>query len=151
MDQHNDRSQEKRERSKNRSTGGKDFGYATTSELIREAVIEEIPITTRSYLKLIRVGKSDRLIELRKEEIVIGRDPECGIHIPEGTVSRRHVRVFFRNEEYHVEDLRSANGTYVNGIQVVRCALRNNDQIDIGEVKMLFHEDQVPEEGKIPL
>jgi pSer/pThr/pTyr-binding forkhead associated (FHA) protein len=57
-------------------------------------------------------------------------------------ISRRHAQITFRNEEYHLEDLGSTNGTYVNGIKIVKCILRNNDQIDIGGVKMLFTEEK---------
>ena len=35
-----------------------------------------------------------------------------------------------------------ANGTYVNGIRVLKCILRNNDQIDIGEAKIVFIEEK---------
>ena len=75
-------------------------------------------------------------------ELPIGRSPPCRIQLRRAIVSRSHARVTFRNEEYHLEDLGSTNGTYVNGIKVERCILRNNDQIDIGGVKMLFSEQK---------
>jgi hypothetical protein len=136
---------------KSKSAQGNDFfGSSTTSELSREPIIDRIPIDTRSYLKIVGFDKSDIIIYLDRQDVIIGRGPECGIHLPVSTVSRTHARVFFRNEEYCLEDLGSANGTYVNGIKVVRCMLRNNDQIDIGEMKMLFHEDQVLDENEKP-
>lgn len=133
-----------------RSRIEKELGSSTTSALPRESFIEENPIPTRSYLKIVGFDKEDKVIELAKQEVIIGRGPECGIQLIVDTVSRKHARIFFRNEEYTIEDLGSANGTYVNGIKAVKCILRNNDQISIGDVKMAFHEDQVLEKGREP-
>ena len=41
-----------------------------------------------------------------------------------------------------IEDLESTNGLFVNGVKVVRCALRNNDQIELGGVRLLFNEEK---------
>ncbi len=49
---------------------------------------------------------------------------------------------FLHNEEYLIEDLGSKNGVFVNGIRVVKCILRNSDQIDIGGVKLVFREEK---------
>jgi len=136
--------------SKHHSPWCEEFGYGTTAEVSRKVVIATIPVTTRSYFKIIGFDEEVKIIIMEMQEIIIGRSHECGIHLPVNTVSRKHARVFFRNEEYCLEDLGSINGTYVNGIKVVRCVLRNNDQIDIGEMKMLFHEDQVLERNEKP-
>ena len=150
MNQNSDNTAD-RDKYKNKSAHDKDFGSSTTSELPRKAVIETIPIVTRSYLKITGFTESERIIELEGREVVIGRSSECVIYLPVDTVSRNHARVFLRNEEYTIEDLGSANGTYVNGIKVVKCVLRNNDHITIGGVKMVFHEDQALEKRKKPL
>lgn len=126
----------------NQSRRDKEFGYSTTTELPRKAVIEEIPIKRRSHLKITGFGGKDKVIELGEGQVIIGRSPECRAQLPVNNVSRKHARVIFRNEEYHIEDLGSVNGTYVNGIRIVKCVLRNNDQIDIGEVKILFYEEE---------
>ncbi len=123
----------------------KDSGSATTTKLPRKAFIGEIPIKQRACLEIIGFGEGSRVIELGQGQVVIGRMPRCGIQLPSTNVSRNHARIIFRNEEYHIEDLGSTNGTYVNGIKVVRCILRNNDQIDIGGVKMLFTEEKILE------
>jgi pSer/pThr/pTyr-binding forkhead associated (FHA) protein len=45
----------------------------------------------------------------------IGRDSQCEIRLLDHTISRRHARMIFQNEEFILEDLDSTNGTYVNG------------------------------------
>lgn len=116
--------------------------YSTTTELSRETFVEEITVKMRACLEIIGFGEENKVIELGEEEVIIGRTPECGICLSIENVSRRHARVIFRNEEYFVEDLGSTNGTHVNGIKIVKCVLRNSDQINIGGVKILFTEDK---------
>ena len=124
------------------SRRGKESGHATTTELSRKAFLGELPIKQRACLEIIGSGGKSKVIELGQRELTIGRSPECPIQLRRTMVSRRHAQVTFRNEEYHLEDLGSTNGTYVNGIKAVKCILRNNDQIDIGGVKMLFTEEK---------
>jgi len=116
--------------------------HSTTTKLSRGTFVEEIAVKQRACLEIIGFGEENKVIELGEEEVIIGRTPECGICLSIENVSRRHSRVIFRNEEYFVEDLGSTNGTYVNGIKIVKCVLRNSDQINIGRVKILFTEDK---------
>lgn len=127
---------------KEESLNDKEFGYGTTAELSRKAFLGELPIKQRACLEIIGSGGKSKVIELGHRELTIGRSPKCPIQLRRTMVSRRHAQITFRNEEYHLEDLGSTNGTYVNGIKIVKCILRNNDQIDIGGVKMLFTEEK---------
>jgi hypothetical protein len=53
---------------------------------------------------------------LSKEETVLGREDTCDIVIPQRQISRQHI-VFRRvtPDTYHIQDLESKNGTWVNG------------------------------------
>ena len=117
-----------------------EFGHEATAEISRSTFVGGIPDRQQASLEVIHLGEKGRVIELEEGEVLIGRGPECKIQLPDSNVSRKHARVVFRNEEYHVEDLGSTNGTYVNGIKVLKCVLRRHDQIDIGAVKILFNE-----------
>jgi two-component system, cell cycle response regulator len=64
--------------------------------------------------------------------MVLGRDPECGICIADGSVSRRHARIHPRNDGYFAEDLGSTNGTYVNDVAAVMTRLKDGDYLRIG-------------------
>jgi len=60
---------------------------------------------------------------------VIGRSNECDITLGVAHLSRRHARLILSGEQLEVEDLRSSNGTYVNGKQVQRSLLRDGDEL----------------------
>lgn len=66
-------------------------------------------------------------------EAVIGRAPGCAIAITDDYVSAHHARVFERGGRVWVEDLRSTNGTLLNGHRLRRpVALRTGDRLKIG-------------------
>lgn len=123
-----------------RSSSDPDPGMSTTAELSRKELIGEIPIKQQVFLEIIGRSKDNEIIELGEGEVIIGRSPSCRLRLQSENVSREHARIFFRNDEYYIEDLGSTNGTYVNGIRVVKCALRKNDFISIGGEKVLFNE-----------
>jgi ABC transport system ATP-binding/permease protein len=64
------------------------------------------------------------------QNVVVGRDPKCDHVLDDPMVSWRHARVWRTGESFHVEDLGSTNGTYVNGQQISgRTPLRVGDVI----------------------
>jgi len=87
-------------------------------------------------------GDEVRGIHLSESEVFIGRSAECEVHLPFNNISRKHARIDFKGEDYVLEDLNSTNGTYVNGVRIIRCVLRSNDQIQIGEAKIYFVEER---------
>ncbi len=52
------------------------------------------------------------------KEIIIGRDPECGLVIPDRQVSRFHARLTQTEEGVLLEDLGSKNGTFYEGKRI---------------------------------
>jgi len=56
-------------------------------------------------------GKSFDIID----EIQVGRNPDLAIRLAEDVISRIHAKIYMRGADVMIEDLRSANGTFVNG------------------------------------
>lgn len=70
-----------------------------------------------------------------KKELMIGREPDCDIIIPDRQVSRHHARFTLDSKGALVEDLGSKNGTYCNGAQIVEpSSLSDGDLISIAMV-----------------
>ena len=68
-------------------------------------------------------------------ELLVGRDPDCGLPFGDGSVSRRHSRIFLANGAVYIEDLGSQNGTFVNGTRLdLARLLRSGDEIRAGDV-----------------
>jgi pSer/pThr/pTyr-binding forkhead associated (FHA) protein len=126
----------------NETQENEDFGDTTTVEVDRDRLPGEMPVALRARFEILTSDGRNEVIDLGDREILIGRSPSCDISLSSESVSRRHARLTFRNEEYFIEDLNSTNGLYVNAIKVEKCVLRNNDQIEIGGIRMLFHEEK---------
>jgi pSer/pThr/pTyr-binding forkhead associated (FHA) protein len=74
-----------------------------------------------------------RAFRLRNADTIVGRETNCDLRIPSATVSRRHCLLRFRDDYLTVEDLQSANGTYLNGARINgREMVRPGDQLEIG-------------------
>jgi len=68
------------------------------------------------------------------EEILLGRTPDCPVQIPSPTVSKHHARIIRRGTIIELEDLHSANGTFVNGDPVTGTyRLKDRDEIVLGQ------------------
>lgn len=72
-------------------------------------------------------------------EILIGRGGRSDIVIKDSFASTEHARVFIKDEQYWLEDLKSTNGTYLNEVRVKQpIVLANKDKIRVGGVTFQF-------------
>jgi pSer/pThr/pTyr-binding forkhead associated (FHA) protein len=71
-----------------------------------------------------------------------GRHPDSDIFLDDITVSRRHAEIVRRADGFHVVDVGSLNGTYVNRDRVEEAKLGNGDELQIGKFKLVFFTGQ---------
>jgi predicted component of type VI protein secretion system len=83
-------------------------------------------------------GSVIREIPLDKERIMIGRKPQNDIQIENLAVSGEHACIVTILNDSFLEDLGSTNGTLVNGNQIKKHILQNNDVIEIGKYKIKY-------------
>ena len=69
-------------------------------------------------------------------ELILGRHHACDVVFDDGSVSRRHARLVYRDGSWVLQDLKSTNGTSVNGVRVGRCALRPGDRVALGDQQL---------------
>jgi len=73
-----------------------------------------------------------RFVEINRPEAVLGRHSRADVRLPLPDVSRRHCRLFWRDGGWHVADLSSFNGTFVNDKPVETARLNVGDALRIG-------------------
>jgi hypothetical protein len=76
-------------------------------------------------------------------EVLVGRDPNCDIILADSTVSFRHARLVYRQDQWWLEDLRSTNGTFLNDHRVdIPTVITNADRVQFGQSVYLITIDQ---------
>jgi pSer/pThr/pTyr-binding forkhead associated (FHA) protein len=94
---------------------------------------------------LVKLKDKDlKTLETDKAEITIGRNENNDICIDNLGVSKKHARIFRRNGEYIIEDLKSTNGTLLNNENIITAKLTGSDVITIGKHDLFvsFQEDR---------
>src|SRR5688572_13771022 len=79
-------------------------------------------------------GGEQRRMVFNKPEVTIGRVQGNDIVLPKGNVSKRHARIVLKDSKFIIVDLKSTNGTYVNGRKITSpLVVKDSDKIYIGD------------------
>ena len=70
--------------------------------------------------------------------IVLGRSSGCHLVLADDSVSRRHAELLVSDGRWHVRDLGSTNGTWLNGRQVGDAEVRPGDVLHLGACELLL-------------
>ena len=83
------------------------------------------------------------LLELAGERTIFGRHPSSHIVLDNEAVSRHHAQILESHGHFFLEDLKSRNGTLVNGRPVEQpTELHENDSITLCEFEFHFHKER---------
>ncbi len=94
-------------------------------------------------LVLLNKDGTTKPFDLPDKVVTVGRREECDFCIPLMVVSRRHCQLNCDGSSLKIHDLRSTNGTFVNGnpIGVSEVELNAGDKIEIGPVTLVVQID----------
>jgi pSer/pThr/pTyr-binding forkhead associated (FHA) protein len=81
------------------------------------------------------VEHSGEILRLTGTMLTIGRTAENDIALPSKMVSRHHARLLIGPTGIIVEDAGSTNGCFVNGEQVKQHLMRDNDMLELGDLR----------------
>ena len=90
-------------------------------------------------LEFLSGSRRGERIALAKDRVLVGRHPSCDVALADTSVSRHHAMLHREGRGFAVEDLRSRNGTLVNGRRLAgRRALESGDELLFGEERLVF-------------
>src|SRR5687768_5559723 len=85
-------------------------------------------------LEIGREGEAGKPVDWSGEQpLVIGRGRQADMMIQDALLSRKHCQLEKRGDAIYIVDLGSANGTFLNGIQVTRSELQGGDIVSFGK------------------
>jgi pSer/pThr/pTyr-binding forkhead associated (FHA) protein len=93
-----------------------------------------IPLCTSDQpARLVGLGMAQPIFDLEADIYMLGRSSLCQIVLSYPIVSRLHAKIERIGNDYHLYDLGSANGTFVNGRHLCKPhLLTHGDQIGLG-------------------
>ncbi len=133
-----------------------------TAKIVEEAVneLQWAPYHERAGIKALKnkpinavdYGSTAKLIDLMhesdmheyvlKEDITtLGRIGTNNIRLSDEMVSGHHAKIIRFQNNYFIEDIRSTNGSFVNGKRIHKCVLKDGDEISFGPYKLMFQKD----------
>lgn len=85
------------------------------------------------------------------QTLVVGSDPAAGLPLRDPYVSFRHAAIRREGLGFHVEDLRSTNGTYVDGVRIEQAWAGPGSRLRLGNQRFDVVADAPPPELEAPL
>jgi hypothetical protein len=89
-----------------------------------------------------------------ESELLVGRSVDCGLRIPDPSVSAQHAVLRWLGTHWELRDLGSRNGTYLNGVRLpVGRALKlgRGDKLTFGQKTLELTDDAPPRVMAVPL
>ncbi|MDR1054132.1 MAG: SpoIIE family protein phosphatase, partial [Planctomycetaceae bacterium] len=91
------------------------------------------------------------IFKITADSVVIGRNKECHISLVHNGVSREHAKITFEQNSYFLEDLKSRNGTFVNGTQLTeKTPLHDGDVVRFCDAEFLFFAGEPSNSAREP-
>jgi pilus assembly protein CpaF len=79
-------------------------------------------------------GGATQRLDFESEEITIGRVDENDICLPKGNISKKHTKIVVKDGKIIVLDLKSTNGTFVNGKKLAGpLVITPSDKVYVGD------------------
>src|SRR4051794_40078313 len=102
------------------------------------ALPDVVPVAPPAGFRPLRLSQvpGGFVLDLNRSNLVCGRHSEADLRLPLADVSRRHCLFEFTGGGWHVTDLGSLNGLYVNGLRVTHAVLAEGDVLRIGGVNL---------------
>ncbi|MBN1995398.1 MAG: FHA domain-containing protein [Anaerolineae bacterium] len=109
-------------------------------------LLNAVPTTVNAWFVVKEGSRAGKLYHLSPEATTIGRDPSnCDIVLDDTAISRQHVKIRQskgqdNQDVFTLFDLATANGTKVNGADVSKQVLQDNDEVSLGRTVLVFKQ-----------
>jgi hypothetical protein len=102
---------------------------------------------SRFVLRIESGERQGEQIPLAEGVLQVGRKPECGLVLKDGSVSGKHAELRVAGEKVELVDLGSTNGTRVSGEKIEQAFLSHGDALLFGNVRVTLHDAELAGEA----
>ncbi len=121
-------------------------GGFQTPDILRASdtvIVPDNPSDNYPYLEGIGDNRAEKII-ISKNKFIIGRLDSMADYVMKGnTIGKLHAEIFLAEGSYHIRDLNSKNGTYINGVRIPsnkEWAIKSNDRIKFSDLEYIFRQ-----------
>ena len=100
-------------------------------------------------LRVLFDGADPKEFEITDTKTYIGRGDENRITLNHSSVSRRHCVIERDGPNYRITDLKSLNGTFVNGSSANNSELKHGDKLQVGDFTILLEFSEFEREKSV--
>jgi DNA-binding NtrC family response regulator len=111
-------------------------------ENMTEVLHADVARFPRARLTVVKGPDKGTEVVLEGQMVVIGSDEGCQLRLNDSSVSRKHVELSGGPGGYRLRDLRSTNGVFIEGLQVIEARLLDKVRLNIGRSELRFEPDR---------
>lgn len=127
-------------------SGSEREDQATRIQKVRgEGYGEDFPHLRFRVVLEVTAGKDrGKRFEISSTPAFLGRFSLGDAILEDESVSRSHAVLYYEGGRFHLKDLKSTNGTYVNGVEVTDSPIGHRDLLTLGAVHLQFLVEERP-------
>jgi hypothetical protein len=114
-----------------------------THEVVTPKAIQYAGAATLSRLVLVKDG-AETSFPLTRDSTTLGRHRNNDVVVSDPKVSSFHARMDKTPEGFVIVDLKSRNGTFLNGKRVESALLKTGDEVRLGTARLVYKVDYTP-------
>jgi DNA-binding NtrC family response regulator len=115
---------------------------APVLDQMTEVLQADVARFPRAKLSVVKGPDKGAEVLLEGQTVVIGSDESCQLRLADSSVSRRHVELSGGPGGYRLRDLRSTNGVFIEGVQVLDARLIDKTRFTLGRNELRFEPER---------
>ncbi|MHB8875954.1 MAG: sigma 54-interacting transcriptional regulator [Myxococcaceae bacterium] len=109
---------------------------------ITELLHSEVARFPRARLSVMKGPDKGTEVALEGQTVVVGSDEGCQLKLTDTSVSRRHFELSGGPGGYRLRDLKSTNGVFIEGVQVLDARLTEKTRLTLGRSELRFEPER---------
>ncbi len=122
-----------------------DATMIVSTDELRQAQQQHTRQAEQAYLIVISGPHVGTMFKIDDTQATVGRSSKADLYVNDVGISRKHAQLISYGDDVFIEDLQSANGTFLNGAPVDRRQqLQDGDKITLGSttiLKFTYHDE----------
>lgn len=107
-----------------------------------EVLQTEVARFPRARLTVVRGPDKGAEVRLEGQPVIVGSDESCQLRLGDPSVSRKHLELTGGPGGYRLRDLRSTNGVFIEGVQVLDARLTDKTRLIVGRNELRFEPER---------